>query len=143
MLGAGKEKTVLENEIRRLQSLFYASPLVAEVKTDVAVLVDEVSRAPAVTRLLAALKFLVHQRGSFLQGLFDGRNRRQLFVVNLDSLQRLFGYFLLGGGHGSHDVSGVAHFIERDDRLVLDIRPVIRKSDFKVLPGQNGQDSWK
>ena len=62
-------------------------------------------------------------RGQRLDLVVD---RRQLLVFGGDELHRLFGDVRIGGDHGRDRFADEAHLLVRQDRLVVESRPVVR-----------------
>ena len=56
-------------------------------------------------------------------------DRGQLLVLGLDQAQRLFGDVRIGGQHHRHRLADVTDLVQRQDRLVVERRAVIRIGD--------------
>ncbi len=74
------------------------------------------------------LEFLVHQRLVF-GGLDLVEDRRQFLVFCDDELRRLLGHVRVGGEHDRDRFADEVHLVDRQDRLVVECRPVIGGGD--------------
>ncbi len=70
---------------------------------------------------------IVDEHGSWPGGLDGIVDRGELLVVDLDQGERLVGLTRRLGGDGGDGVASKASPFERENRLVLDLRPVARK----------------
>ena len=88
------------------------------------------------------LELLVHQdlRGQRLDLVED---RRQFLVFGDDQLRRLLGDMRIGGEHHRDRLADVAHLVDRQDRLVVECRPVIGLRDdlAHVVDGDDAIDA--
>ena len=64
-----------------------------------------------------------------LGGLDLVEDRRQLFVFGDDQLRRLLGDMGIGGKHHRNRLADIVHLVDRQDRLVVECRPVIGLRD--------------
>ncbi len=88
------------------------------------------------------LEFLVHQH-LVVRRLDLVEHRRQLFVFGGNQLHRLLGQMRILGQHGGNGLADVMHLVERQDRLVVERRPVVRIGDdgLDVLAGIDGENA--
>ena len=56
-------------------------------------------------------------------------HRGQLLVLGGDEMHRLFGDVRVDGEHHGDRLADVAHLVEREDRLIVERRAVIRLGD--------------
>ena len=74
------------------------------------------------------LEFLMHQ--DLVLGSLDlVEDRRQLFVFGDDQLRRLLGDMGIGGKHHCNRLADIVHLVDRQDRLIVECRPVIGLRD--------------
>ena len=74
------------------------------------------------------LELLVHE-DLVVGGLDLVVDRRQLLVVRDDQLRRLLGDVRIGRQHDRDRLADIVHLVDREDRLVVERRAVIRLGD--------------
>ena len=87
--------------------MFDIAALVAKMKTDVALIVDDVLTAAAVTRIFAVVELLVHQRRIIRERFFDGVDRGKFVIIDFNQPRRLLCNRSIGRrNRGNHAVNG-------------------------------------
>ena len=143
MLGAGERERIFEDQIRCTKSFVDFAALVAKMKTDIALIVDDVSAAPPIVRIFAAFQVLVHQRSAVPQRLFDRVNRGQFFVLDFDQLERFFRDCLIDRGHRGDHVADIANFVGRENLLVSHVGAKRIGRNVQVVAANNGDHPWQ
>ena len=113
------------------------------MKTDIALIVDNVAAAPAVTRVLAVIEPGVDKRRAGFQRVVDREDRRQLLIIDIDQLQRLCCNTILGCRDRGHHVAHVTDFLGCQDFLVTDVCSERARCDSQIVSGEHREHSLK
>ena len=99
--------------------MFDIAALVAKMETDIALIVNDVVAAPAVTGIFAVFELLMHQRSAGFQRVFKREYRGKFIVLDLDQLHRVCRNAGIRGGDRGNHVTDVTNFFTGDESVGL------------------------
>ena len=135
---ARKAKLVFEHMVAACEGIG-AAGLVREFVADVFARSQHRARPGAIGRHDSGRRGLEQRRKVVSQCCFDASRDRQVGVHHPDHLQCLHGYRFGLRRHRADDVTDIAHSIECDHRLVLDVVAIKRHHVRRnVIAGQHG-----